>query len=238
MKTQVILAAGFGGVAPNLLKIALLLTAGPVASPDVAFILTYSFGLVILAILGIVTAWALKETDIKKALFIGMGLPAFFQVSAANISQIYATKSNVTKTEKTAFISPSLFSGVAFAEPPRPIKTLTVKNLTIQITGNKIPESIVFFSADRKSSQVVPISSTDTVKNVEIPISANTQSFTVNYQGVASQEVGIDSLAAKPVVSVKIEENNWSGFFRAIGFQNAQPYKITVTETKDKEGIK
>lgn len=58
IKTDVFLAAGFGGVAPNLLKIALLLTAGPVVVTDVTFILTYVFGLVILALLGIFTAWA------------------------------------------------------------------------------------------------------------------------------------------------------------------------------------
>ncbi len=233
IKTDVILAAGVGGMAPNLLKIALLVTAGPpVTMPDVAFILTYAFGLVILALLGAFTAWALKETNLRKALFIGMGLPAFFQVSASNISQIYVPKTDVAAVQKTSLISSPFFIGIAYAEQVKSVKkpVIAAKTLNVRVTGNKIPDSIVFFSANHKLTQSIPITSTDTAKIIELPILPEAQSFNLNYNKTASQGIALESINLKSTITVKVEENVWSGLLQAIGFQNAEKYKISVYE--------
>lgn len=177
-------------------------------------------------------AWALKETNLRKALFIGMGLPAFFQVSATNISQIYAPKTNVAAVQKTSLISSPFFIGVAYAEQVKPVKkpVIAAKTLNIQLIGNKIPESIVFFSANHKSTQTIPITSTDTVK---IVIPPEAQSFNLNYNKTVSQEIALDSINLKSTITVKVEENVWSGLLQAIGFQNAEKYKISVEEKND-----
>lgn len=83
MKTKVIigLCGGFGGVAPNLFRLGSSLTRGD-GMPE----MTYFIGMMVFFSIGASTALAFGETDTRKAMFLGLGLPAMFQSAAQDVS--------------------------------------------------------------------------------------------------------------------------------------------------------
>lgn len=83
MKTKVTigLCGGFGGVAPNLFRLGSALTRGD-GMPE----LTYFIGMMVFFSIGASTALAFGETDTRKAMFLGLGLPAMFQSAAQDVS--------------------------------------------------------------------------------------------------------------------------------------------------------
>jgi hypothetical protein len=236
-RTAVFLSAGFGGVASNLLKLAVLLTGGPVALPSPAYALTYSLGLVFMAGLGGATALVLKETSMKKAIFIGLGLPAFLQVGASNISQAYAPKPE--RAAETTVGAGWGFASNAFADtrPARasrtaapPVNKPVVKTLFIDAPGKK-PQSVTFYSKDKKTLQEIPASDfTDDSGKVDIPAEAT--SFSVNYQGIQSRQMPIEQTTAPAKVSVEIKDKPWSGLYQAIGVNNAKAWDVDVQQQK------
>jgi hypothetical protein len=241
-RTAVFLSAGFGGVASNLLKLAVLLTGGPVPLPGVSYAATYSLGLVFMAGLGGATALALKETSPKKAIFIGLGLPAFLQVGAANISQAYAPKpeSGMTAVEDTVGRHWG-FASTAFADATIPVRRRpvpspavtkpVVKTIVIETAGDKKPQSVTFYSKDKKMLQVIPASDfIDNSGTITVPSGAS--SFSVNYHGIPSQKMQIDETTGPAKVSVEIKQKPWSGLYNAIGINNAKSWDVDVQQQK------
>jgi len=79
-------AAGFGGIAPNLFRLSTDMMGGT-ELPG----LSYLLGMLMFAIIGGGTALALGETEAKKAFFLGLGLPAMFQATAQDASSHVAS---------------------------------------------------------------------------------------------------------------------------------------------------
>ena len=71
-RVPVFLAAGVGGSAPNWLRLANIMISTPGHNPA----LSYFGALLIYFLLGGIVALIFKETDIRKAFFLGIGLPA------------------------------------------------------------------------------------------------------------------------------------------------------------------
>lgn len=76
-------AGGFGGgLAPFLLNLAHTLTeASPTDGVTVTPSVGYFIGLVIFGVIGSFVAYAFKETDLKKAFFLGISAPAMISLS-------------------------------------------------------------------------------------------------------------------------------------------------------------
>ena len=75
------LSAAFGGIAPNLFRVATELTGGK-GLPEWSYVI----GVLMFASIGAATALAFGENDSKKAFFLGLGLPALFQSAAQDVS--------------------------------------------------------------------------------------------------------------------------------------------------------
>lgn len=118
------LTAGFGGISPNLLQIAIDLTG----KKEVGYVNTgYLIGLLLLAVLGAGVALIWGEKDLKRAYYLGLGLPSLIQVAIASATQKPVPPPAPTTAQTVQvgalpenFASFSLFATPAFAESPQP----------------------------------------------------------------------------------------------------------------------
>jgi hypothetical protein len=122
-RKAIALAAGFGGISPNLLQIAIDL----VGKREVTYIhMGYFIGLLLLASMGAGIALIWGETDLKRAYYLGLGFPSLMQVALAS-----ATQGQMAPPAPTApvvqvgalperSLSFSLFATPAFADSPQP----------------------------------------------------------------------------------------------------------------------
>jgi hypothetical protein len=78
-------AGAFGGIFPNVLRLAMILIAN---GEDKIPSYTYLYGLILFAILGAGVVYFWQETDFKKAVYLGIGLPSFLQLGITNGSDI------------------------------------------------------------------------------------------------------------------------------------------------------
>ncbi len=93
--TKISLAAGFGGISPNIFFIGAICLAGPVDIPGSTRILTYMLGLLLFSGMGAGVAFIWGEKDLKRAFYLGLGLPAFMQLNLMNLDE-YIKKSKST----------------------------------------------------------------------------------------------------------------------------------------------
>lgn len=157
-KAAIALTAGFGGISPNVLKIALALTGKN--KVDASVDLGYGIGLLLFAILGAGVALIWRETDFRRAFYLGLGLPSLMQVglTGATAHQDQATTAAPDRAvqvgappERTA--SFSLFATPAYAEPLQrertevPIRADVPGNVPTQATTLNTP---VQFQKDRR----------------------------------------------------------------------------------------
>jgi hypothetical protein len=122
-KSAIALTAGFGGISPNLLRIAIDLTE----KKEVAYIgIGYVIGLLLFAIMGAGVAVIWGETDFKRAYYLGVGLPSLMQVAIATatqgqaplpVSPVQAIEVEAPSERSASF---SLFATPAFADSPLP----------------------------------------------------------------------------------------------------------------------
>jgi len=80
-KTAPIIVGALGGITPNLVTLAGQLTAKNAELPNA----TYLIGLLIFAGLGAAVAYIWQERNLKKAFYIGIGLPSLIQLNIANL---------------------------------------------------------------------------------------------------------------------------------------------------------
>jgi hypothetical protein len=244
---RALIAAGLGATAPNLFKLAVVLTGGPVKMPGAGYALTYSLGLVVMAAIGVGIAFAFKETNMRKAFFIGLGLPSFLQVSMSNLSAVKESAAVVTAAPAVATAKPgdsaSLpvgFIGVAYADEhvrtaqvgrrtaTPAAHTVPVKTLNIETAGDKKPDGIIFYTADKKVIQSLPAQD-QSGGAAQVTVPPNAQSFAVQYDDVVSQPVALEPTAnPEQNVSVNIEQKTWSGLLRAVGYNSAPKYEVGV----------
>lgn len=205
--------AAFGGVFPNLIDLAVTLTGKEPSFPGVSYLI----GVLLFAILGAGVALIWQEIDLKKVFYIGVGLPSFIQVNAANIS---------AHTTPPAAHTSILFVNSAFAEEqttPIPGRTLTINR-----QGNAATYNIIFSAKDYKQTEKVTV---DPAVEATIPIPDYATSLQVEKQGVVSEK---EPLTSKPSANIQLDveakKNYWSGFYNAIGIKNTNPYQFEIKQ--------
>jgi hypothetical protein len=76
-----IFAGGLGGVAPNLVRL-FVNYSSPSPQHIINQPVSYSLAMLGFAVLGGLVVWVFQETNLKQALFLGIGLPSLFQIGS------------------------------------------------------------------------------------------------------------------------------------------------------------
>lgn len=261
-KACVACAAAFGGIAPNVFFLAATLTAVSEAASAPAWTTAYLFGLLILAAIGAAVALIFGEKEAKKAFFLGLGLPAFFQAAAANLApptlEPIAAEDAITETRPEAVNAGfHLFSTPAYAQatPVEPAIEPAVtaseavpaaatselqRSLKLYLPPKAPPAWVVFISSDRAEQRTVELAKVaerarDGAYLLAVPDFAAT--CRVRSEKVASNEVALESgRHSVTEVRIEIQDNSWSGFWQAVGARGSAPYKIDVKAIQRRAG--
>jgi hypothetical protein len=127
-----ILAAGFlGGLMTPLLPPLKEMLASHHTPSDFSF--AYWILAVALGVLGLVMVWLLSETDVKKALVLGLSLPAFF-TSIGGAVQNDKSAGGPTQTQKPAFAPLGIILPTANAQEAAPAANGPPPSRSIEIS--------------------------------------------------------------------------------------------------------
>jgi hypothetical protein len=221
-----IVAGAVGGVGPNLLRL-IINYSSPNPHPMINQPFSYCLALLGFAALGGFVAWGLEEKDFKRALFIGIGLPAMFQLGSLQSlpSSSTAPPSDAPPLAgiETSF---SLISS-AYAQPPAG-PSAAVHGRKLHLTGDhNLPSyTVAFYGPDNK------LRSTQTVTNpasqdVEVPDTATKFALQLGESTSRSYEL-LNSASAVIRAEVKIHERAASGFLQGVGLAHGGRYEIEV----------
>jgi hypothetical protein len=219
-KLYPILAAAFGGISPNLLSLGIMLTGKQPEMPE----LTYILGLLIFAFMGAMMAIIWKEKDLKKAFYLGIGLPALIQTSISNISEEYL--------HKPKYSSFAFFSQEALAQEPVAVEVRQDRKVKVISADNKVGTvTIIFLSSDEKHQEKQPIRYGNTIN---VPSYASWIKIMYKDSISAKQSLLPRSETGTTTLKVKVKKNPWSGFLKALGFKGISSYSIEL-EREPKE---
>jgi len=202
------MAAGFGGIAPNVFRLATDLQAG-MPLPD----LSYTVGVIMFFIMGAGVALAFGEDNAKKAFFLGLSLPAMFQSGASDVSAQAVAK---------------LFSGsVVYAAEEAP-----EKRVIITYAPESPDFSFIFYGEKRGREERlllddIKTSRRDRSSYLEVPSWAT--SFKVVILDSKQESVSY-SIFKKKEWKVDITEKSFRGFKQSIGIKDPERWEITVAE--------
>jgi hypothetical protein len=209
-KMKLFLVGALGGIATNLFRLGIKWVQGPSEIPEI----TYFLGLMIFAFLGgmMVVIW--KETDLKKAFYLGLGLPAALQIGISEI-----------KFDEIPEIGSGIFFNTLYASSP--LKVAEDRNLELKV-GQGIDKFTIKFSSEDSTISItyntIPKSSTI---RMTIPIFAKTMMIFVDK--IPSNKLDISGTQDDPIiVQIKIEENSWYGLKEAFGVKNLNRYTIIL----------
>jgi hypothetical protein len=218
-----VFAGAIGGIAPNLLRLAISLTADPpkeVTSQPVS----YAFGILVLGGIGAFITWAWQEDNLRKAVYIGLGLPSLLQVAGSELSRPAKTNKLPANAEFTIPIVSS-----AYAQEGSATLTAPLPNRKLDLVGDKSSPKyqVTFFGADggELGTKVVAKPAFETV---DVPDTAT--KFAIQHGD--SQSTAYE-LAKQPnavnQVDVQISESKGNGFLQALGYQQTANADIKAT---------
>lgn len=232
-KLPIFIAAAFGGISPNLLRLAVSLMKEEAELPGV----TYALGLLIFAMMGGVVAYIWEETDLKKAFYLGIGLPALIQMGAGEIS-----KQPVAFTEPAAVTQPFALqeSGiqlmpVAFMQDTNRDANkrvqLDTKQLTVTLSKRKKEVTVYLYGPREKTMQEEKLTFKFRENEKTINIPANITSMQVQIGDVKSNKWDFPAQRAL-TCNVEIVESMWRGLFQAFGFRATGIVEIKISGSK------
>ncbi|NIV72361.1 MAG: hypothetical protein GWN16_09565, partial [Calditrichae bacterium] len=140
------LSAAIGGISPNILRLAVSLMQENAELPEASYLL----GLAIFAVMGAVVALIWKETDLKRAFYLGIGLPAFIQMSAGELS--YTTSMAINdKISEHNLVEQEWVSEPAFLIMPASLPQPGPRKLALRFNKFQSRFTVIFISADSSS---------------------------------------------------------------------------------------
>lgn len=227
-------AGGFGGVFPSLFILASTLTRSPETVSGGPWVLTYLVGLALWAVLGGFIALVFKEVNLRKAFFLGLGLPSLLQAHNSALNKPLPQKPVTVPPAVTLLLAP-VRAEPAYAQPPDagtgvPTATAESRTLRLYFAPRGPQDRIVFFSQDHSAQQELRLSrfpeSNDSVR-IEIPRFAS--GFLIRSEQVTSNALDLTQMpGAEPRARVEVEENPWSGFWFALGFTSKPSIEVTL----------
>ncbi len=217
-KRFILLVGAFGGVLPTLGKLAMELQAGrPFPDP------TYWVGLTIWALCGAVVAIVWGETDLKKVLYLGVGLPSLIQFNVANLQGL--PKTAPVADESASYAPRFEWISSAYAQQTGDCSGRTIRLVLSNTSPLDRGYRVLFYAADSSFLSKVAVSSGQ--QAVSVPPSAT--SFAVQYHGAHSGTIRLGSKpGAQLQLHVDVKRKSWSGFLRAIGAQPTTEYVVVA----------
>lgn len=243
-KAAIALTAGFGGISPNLLRIAIDLTG----KKDIAYLdLGYVIGLLLFALMGAGVALIWGETDFKRAYYLGIGLPSLMQMALATATQgpmppaafpVQAVTVPAPPERSTSF---SLFATPAFAEtPPSREKTEALaqatpnsaptgfqkdRQLTLVLEDVPKGSELWFTSADGQVVSRVVLgtsSKSDEGSRVDLKVPDFASSAFLRVDNSRSGFMPLNKQErSSSAFKVDVDHDRLGGFLKALGVQNA-----------------
>ena len=212
---KAILIGAFGGISTNLFRLAVNWVQGVSDIPEV----TYWLGLILFAILGGIMVAIWKETDLKKAFYIGIGLPAIFQIGIGEINL----------DEQTSDFGSGFFVMEAYAETlPQNIEDRT---LEIKVDNRIKSFTIEFSSPDSTSRLDKKTIPDDSLVSLNIPSFATQMRIFVSNNSSNSMIIP-DVTGMQIKAKLSFEEKSWTGFMQAIGIKKMNKYDIILQKIK------
>jgi hypothetical protein len=223
MGSRILFSAAFGGVAPTLLKAAIasqnsgfrlsLIFSDPRFALDVVG--GFFIGAVIMGALGAGVAYAFQERDMRKAFFVGLGVPSLLTVGAVTASQ----PSPVGIQLESSMWHRFQFMGVLHAtQRPSPQ-----------------PSTILFkFPNDMKVTELLAIFEVENGKDVartfkvgeELQVPPGARNVQLDSAVYFSPEITLPGNApAQTVIELQPEDNGWFGFWSALGV-HSRPIRL------------
>lgn len=221
-----IFAGALGGVGPNVLRL-IINYSSPTPQPMISQPFSYCMAMLGFAALGGLVTWGSKEKNFMRALLIGVGLPAMFQVgtlqSLPSSSPLPPSSAPPMAGTEASF---SLISS-AYAQPP-PGPSTSVPGRTLNLTGDtKIPPyTVAFYGPDNKlrSTQAVTKPAS---QSVDVPDTATKFALQLGESTSPSYELP-KTASALMKAEVKIHERAASGFLQGVGLAKGGQYEIEV----------
>ena len=214
-----LLAGALGGVAPNLVRLAVNYTS---SSPQQTINqpVPYFLAMLVFAVLGALVVWVFQERKLKQALFLGIGLPSLFQT--ASLQSIPPSTTPPSRAPGTQ-ASISLVSSAYAQSPSPPAPSITTRALNLS-TDKNIAYTVAFYDTSNSLISSAPVKGPG---SVSVPKGA--VKFAVQVGGSTSTSYELPTTSA-PVINadVKISEKSSSGFFQGLGLAKAPQYDISV----------
>jgi len=187
-----------------LLRIAIDLTSEKRHLPDISVSLLVGMGL--FGVLGCIVAAIWGETDLRKAFYIGFGLPSMITVATTTAS------------------SPNLHASGAFARSVIAATSIPGRHLTIVLTEGVSREDLfAIFDKQTDKRILVPPGGP-----LAVPEDANTVSFLTS--SAESGPISLPSVADKAtIITLRAEKNPWYGFAYALGISSL-PSRLIVQD--------
>ena len=213
-----ILAGAFGGVAPNVVRLIVNYTS-PSPQHIINQPVSYSLAMVGFAVIGALVVWVFQETNLKQALFLGIGLPSLFQIGGLQS----APSSNPPAIAPGTQASTSLFSS-AYAQSP-PASPSSVADRTLKLTTDKnMPYTVAFYNTDNAL-----ISSSPVTNPAAVAVPPNAVKFAIQVGASTSNSYELPKAPGSVInADVKISEKPASGFIQGLGLAKTPQYDISA----------
>lgn len=236
-KLPSVLAAAFGGASPSLLNLAMLLTGHNYARFEIG---TYCLGILVWAFMGAMVGWIVYEKNLKKAFYLGVGLPAFIQASIANFSE--ANKA----TDRAASAFPSLVQSAVAAEPPTtviapaatasppsssvPAPPATNRILVIGPAAQGVSEYRLRWTFTDGKIEEIQLAREKTNRLVLPP---NVREIVVQGENLEPAKVRLSELVSPTNhLELRVRHRTWSGLERALGMRGVKDFAADVKVQK------
>jgi hypothetical protein len=221
-----IFAGAVGGVAPNLVRL-IVNYSSPTPQPITSQPVSYCMAMVGFAALGALVVWAFQETNLKQALFIGVGLPSLLQVATLQSSVGPEAKSPNAWPQRQTSLS-LVSSAYAQELPPQSNGPSLVPGRKLTLIGDAQtpPYVVAFFDASGRLQSTQNITK-PTIQIIDVPEAAS--KFGVQVGNSYSDQVTL-STSPNAVISVDVTltAKSSSGFLQGLGFVKAGDYDIKL----------
>lgn len=247
-----IVAAASGGIAPNMMYLAILLTTRDGEIPQY----TYYLGLLIFLLMGGAVGFFWQETNLKRAFWLGISLPALIQVGYSDFSN--GSVREFLPGDVAARLGSR--TGMTFSLTSTAMaRRQATESETSPIYGRKVLIEIdrQFFTQtsirnqlavlcehhDQKSSKRVPIPMLSTFINeqkrdgrksnrvfvLQLDIPETAKTFRIQVEKEYSRPVTLSKTPRSAnLYQLRYIKSKWSGLKRAFGQRSASTYRIEL----------
>jgi hypothetical protein len=223
----ILLAGAIGGAAPALLTLALNYT-GKARTIDVGDLPFYVIGTLILSILGAAVAWGFEEENRKKAVMLGISIPALLSVGIKSAPDQNGG-SELSALFDFSLIPSAYAQGVVPSPSPVAAPQASVPGRTIELSTGAAPNDYTAVLLNSEGKEILS-SGLQGQKFLSIPLPEDASSVYFKSGDASTQKF---PLSSKPGVATAFEIDIKTK--RKLGFLQAFGAKPEVESTIDAE---